>query len=307
MTPELKHSLDDFLVSPEGAEFDIAAMQIRQIFLNRALRGSARYPDYRHRVFRRGAYRHDESRSIHEGLTPRGTVWILKGDLLHLLATSVREAVYDAARYACLEAEQVAAKRSLRSALVGIVLRPPAKFFTRMFVFRGWHDGWRGWFKIWLDCTSDALVWATYLRNRRKPESTLAGHFAAVHRLDGSPRLVGLASAGETERALAWLETARAGGADVALVSNEQAQETRVRVRRVGRLTPLGILRALDKEWQLRPYDALVVFSARPRVIAWRLPGRLRGLNGVIDPKLTDPGENTAQLARLRARGDGLE
>lgn len=304
VTLELQVSLGDFLATPASKEHDIAAMPIRQIFLGRPLAGSARYPDYRHRLFRRGSYRHDETRNVHEGLTPRGPVWMLEGDLHHLLATSAREAAGDAVRYARLEAEQVAVERSLRAALVGIVLRPPTKFFTRMFVFRGWRDGWRGWLKIWLDCTSDALVWTTYLRSRRKPESTRPGHFAIEHRLDGSPRLVGLASGAETERALAWLEAARDVGADVALVSNEQPRKAQLRVRRVGRLTPLGILRALDQEWQLRPYDALAVFTGRPRVVARMLPRRLRGLRGVIDPERTDPGESATHLARLR-RGGG--
>jgi len=302
VTPELRMSLEHFLASPASKKHEIAAMPIRQIFLGRPLAGSARYPDYRHRIFQRGAYRHDETRSVHEGLTPRGPVWMLEGDLQHLLAGSIREAVGDAVRYARLEAEQIAAKRGLRAALVGIVLRPPAKFFTRMFVFRGWRDGWRGWLKIWLDCTSDALVWAHYLRGRRKPESTRAGHFAAEHRLDGSPRLVGLAAGAETERALAWLEAARAAGADVALVSNEQPPNAQLRVRRVGRLTPLVTLAALDREWQLRPYDALAVFSGRPRVVARMLPRRLRGLRGAIDPVRTDPEECATQLARLRER-----
>ena len=292
VTTELRLSLEDYLASPASKEHEIAAMPIRQIFLGRPLAGSARYPDYRHRVLRRGSYRHDETRSVHEGITPRGPVWMLEGDLHHLLATSARETTGDAFRYARLEAEQVTVERSLRAALVGIVFRPPAKFLTRMFVFRGWRDGWRGWLKIWLDCTSDALVWITFLRSRRKPDSTRPGHFAVEHRLDGSPRLVGLASGAETEQALAWLEAARDGGADVALVSNKQPQKAQLRVRRVGRLTPLEILRALDQEWQLRPYDALAVFAGRPKVVARMLPRRLRGLRGVIDPKRTDPKES---------------
>lgn len=301
VSPELRRSLEGFLASPEREEYEIAAMPIRQIFLGRPLTGSARYPDYRHRVFRRGAYRHDETRSVHEGLTPRGPVWMLEGDLRHLLAASTRGAVRDALDYARLEAEQVAARRSLWAALVGILLRPPAKFFTRMLVFRGWRDGWRGWLKIWLDCTSDALVWTIYLRSRRRSESTRAGHFAAEHRLDGSPRLIGLASGAGTERALAWLEAARSHGADVALVSNREPRETRLRVRRIARPKPLVVLRALDREWQLRPYDSLVVFAGRPRAVARMLPRRLRGLRGAIDGERADPRESAELLARLRA------
>jgi len=300
VTPELKHSLDDFLVSPEGAEFDIAAMPIRQIFLNRALRGSARYPDYRHRVFRRGAYRHDESRTVHEGISPRGPVWILDGDLRHELAASTRDAVHDSARYARLEAEQISAPRSLRAAITGIVLRPPAKFLAQMFVFGGWRDGWRGWVKSGLDCSSDALVWTRYLRSGRKPATARPGHFGSEQRREGSVRLVGLTSKDASAKAIAWLEEAKTNGADVSLVGTEAMGVAPVRVRSIRRMTPLGALQALDSEWQLRPYDALVVFGAGPRAVARTLPGRLHGFEGLIDPELSDPRDATERFRRKR-------
>ena len=40
---------------------------------------------------------------------------------------------------------------------------------------------------------------------------------------------------------------------------------------------PLGVLRALDAESQLRPIDALVTFGAPARLIARVLPAELRG------------------------------
>jgi len=306
VTPELRRAIEEFLASPACEQYEIAAMPIRQIFLGRPLEGSARYPDYRHRLFRRGAYRHDETRSVHEGLTAHGPVWILEGDLLHLLAGSVGEAVRDTIRYARLEAEQIAAARSLRTVFAGIVLRPPAKWLARMLVFRGWRDGPRGWLKIWLDCTADVLVWTRYLGSRRTPESVRAGHFAAEHRFEGAARLVGLVSAKETAQALAWLEQAQAGGADVSLVASAEPANASVRPRGIRRLTPLAALRALDREWQLRPYDALVVFAARPRVVARMLPRRLRGLRGLVDGDLVDPRELAERLERERDQHGGL-
>ena len=59
---------------------------------------------YSHRLLRREAYRHDEQRTVHEGLVPHGPVHPFEGDLLHLLAVNWREALADAWRYARLEA-----------------------------------------------------------------------------------------------------------------------------------------------------------------------------------------------------------
>ncbi|MHB8060729.1 MAG: glycosyltransferase family 2 protein, partial [Gaiellaceae bacterium] len=148
VTAELRSAIEAFLLSPASEQYEIAAMPIQQLFLGKTLDGSARYPDYRHRLFRRDAYRHDETRSVHEGMTARGPVWVLEGDLLHLLAGSVGEAVRDTVRYARLEAEQIAPSRSLPTVFTGLVLRPPAKWLARMFAFRGWRDGPRGWLKI---------------------------------------------------------------------------------------------------------------------------------------------------------------
>jgi Glycosyl transferase family 2 len=303
VTPELRYSLETFLVSPEGAEFDIAAMPIRQIFLGRALRGSARYPDYRHRVFRRGAYRHDESRTVHEGISPHGPVWILGGDLRHELAASARDAVRDSARYARLEAEQISAPRGLRAVITGIVLRPPVKFLAQMFVFGGWRDGWRGWMKSGLDCSSDAIVWTRYLRSGRKPVIARSGHFGSEQRREGSVRLVGLTSKDASATAIAWLDEAKTNGADVSLVGTGVLGVGPVRVRSIRRITPLRALRALDSEWQLRPYDALVVFGAGSKAIARTLPSRLRGFAGLINPELSYPRALTERLRRERDEG----
>jgi len=306
VTPELRQAIEEFLASPACEQYEIAAMPIRQLFLGKPLEGSARYPDYRHRLFRRGAYRHDETRSVHEGLTAQGPVYVLEADLLHLLAGSIGDAARDTIRYARLEAEQIAVARSFPAAFAGLVLRPPAKWLARMLAFRGWRDGPRGWLKISLDCTADFLVWARYLRSRRKPASVRAGHFATEHRFEGAPHLVGLTSAKEADRAIDWLEQAQAGGADVSLVASGEPTGASVRVRRARRLTPLAAIQALDREWQLRPYDALVVFAARPKVLVRLLPRRLRGLQGLIDGNSSDPRETAERLERKRGSANGV-
>ncbi len=308
VTPELRFEIESFLSSSVSDEYELAAMPIRQLFLGRPLSDSARYPDYRHRLFRRGAYHHDELRSVHEGLVPKGRVWALQNDLVHLLAGSLREATRDSLRYASLEADLIEGG-SLRRALQGIMIRPPAKLFARMFVFRGWRDGWRGWLKIWLDCTTDALVWAHHLRGKRRPGPGRRGHFAGEQPAEGPPRLVALASKNETARAKAWLERAAQDGADVALLTGGTcgARHAAVAMRAIalGRLSALGTLRALDREWQLRPYDALVPFGSRARAIARRLPSRFRGFAGVIDPRGLDPEEGLSIAWRRREEGGG--
>lgn len=75
LAAEMRALLDD---PPAGVR--MAAIPMRDLFLGRPLGPSARYPRYRHRLFRRGAFRHDESRTVHEGLWPDGPTVPLKGD-----------------------------------------------------------------------------------------------------------------------------------------------------------------------------------------------------------------------------------
>ncbi|MHB8060728.1 MAG: hypothetical protein ACYDHO_07850, partial [Gaiellaceae bacterium] len=154
------------------------------------------------------------------------------------------------------------------------------------------------------DCSADVLVWTRYLHSRRRPASVRAGHFASEHRLEGGVRLVGLASAREADRAAAWLEQARAGGADASLVTTGEPADASIGRRRARRLTPLAALQALDREWQVRPYDALVVFAARAKVVARMLPPRLRGLRGLVDGELADPRETAKRLEQERGQGN---
>ncbi len=93
VSPTLAASIREMLADPPGAEIRMAALPMRDVFLGRPLGPSARYPRYRHRLFRLGAFRHDESRTVHEGLWPDGPVLPLEGELEHLLATTWREAL----------------------------------------------------------------------------------------------------------------------------------------------------------------------------------------------------------------------
>jgi hypothetical protein len=281
VSPELRDSIRAFLAGPHEPGYDIACLPLRQRFLGRDLGPSARYPGYRARLFRRGAYRHDETRLVHEGLWPAGPAMPLDGDLVHLLADSWREALGDAARYARLDAGQLAGARRAREFVAGIVLRPVVKLAWRLVVYGAWRDGAHGLAKILLDAGTDAAVWG--IRLFRAPVAAPragvpSGHFAPVSPATGPVKLVGLARrAGEAEALAAWLRRAGAAGADVALVAPPGAAADGVRVRPLDGRGPLAVVRALDAENQLRAADALVLARGPARAATAFVPSTLRG------------------------------
>lgn len=287
---EVREMLDD---PPAGVR--MAALPMRDIFLGRGLGRSARYPRYRHRLFRRGAFRHDESRTVHEGLWPDGLTAALEGELRHLLASSWPEAFRDAVAYARLEAAQ-RPRPSAREALFGAVARPAAKLVYRLFVYGGWRDGWRGAVRIWLDCLTDSL--ATVYSFREGMSDGAGQHDRQPPRL-GPPRLVGVAtSAAGTARLARWLEEAAHAGADVTLIAAGPTGETAVRHRGLDGSGPGALARALDAEDQVRPIDALVLGGRRERFLLGAAPRSLRG----AVPPLHPTGSAAAAVRFVRER-----
>ena len=145
-----------FLADPGDA--DLCALPLRERFLGAWLGPAAKYPNYRLRLFRRGAYRHDEARLVHEGLVSRGPVRPLDGELEHLLADGWSEALRDTWLYARLDAAQAPALGGAVAYARALVARPAAKFAYRLVVDGGWRDGLAGLVRIGLDCLSDVLV-----------------------------------------------------------------------------------------------------------------------------------------------------
>jgi glycosyltransferase involved in cell wall biosynthesis len=302
VTPELRADIEAFLEDvPDGV--DICGVPCRDVFLGGRLGPSAKYPKYRLRMFRRGAYRHDEDRKVHEGLWAFGRTWPFEGDLEHVLAATPAEAVRDALTYTRLEVEQMSGPASPLAYLRGIFVRPFVKFWYRLLIEGGWRDGWRGFAKVWLDCASDAVVWIRRLvRRGRTQDGPAQKHFSKVRERRGSVRLLALA-AGEQSAAKAagWLLAAREAGADVSLVTDSPPPIDRdLHVRPVDRLRPLRLIRALDAELQLRGFDALVPFGRRERRLARLLPPELRSPYGELDPG-TDPAE-AERLVRAKTR-----
>jgi hypothetical protein len=281
VTPDLAREIERMLSEPAPGA-DMAALPMRDVFLGRPLGPSARYPRYRHRLFRRGAYRHDESRAVHEGLWPDGPTTPLEGELLHQLASSWGEALHDARAYARLEATQ-RDRPGPGGALVGILLRPAAKLAYRVLLYGAWRDGWRGLAKVWLECAADSL--STIERLRRSGAEIGEGGFGQQAPRRGPVRLVGIAfGAGGTERLAAWLARAAAAGADVSLISGDPTAEASVRRRPLPRATPGSLIRALDAEDQVRPIDALVPAGRPERLLTRLAPRSLRGAAGLLQP-----------------------
>jgi hypothetical protein len=290
VTPELATEIRRLLDAPPQG-IDIAALPLRDLFLGRSLDRSNRFPRYRLRMFRRGSYRHDESRTVHEGLWANGPVWPIEHTLRHILASSLSEAVRDTVAYARLEADQRAGV-SLREASVGIVVRPAAKFAYRTFVYGGWRDGWQGLLKIALECGGDAL--GTGLRVGRGRAGG-AGGFGQETPLLGPVRIVGVATGRRGAKRLApWLEDAAAAGAEVAMIAPAAGGSTSLRRRAPDGSGPGAMVRALDAEEQLRPIDALVLGDRRAALLVRLAPEALRGAGPPI-------GRGTAAVAAVAA------
>lgn len=294
VSAELRREIERFLAHPPDG-VDLAGLPLREIFLGRALGSSAKYPKYRHRLLRRGAYRHDEARTVHEGFIPEDVVQPFEGDLIHLLATTWSEAIGDAWRYARLEAGQLHGRRSPAAWVSGALVRPAAKLLYRLAIDGGWRDGWQGLARISLDCATDTAVWTRQLLGRRGSErgrSGVAGsaHYGSRRLRRGRVRVVGVApDAGTAAAAERWLMSARAAGADVALIGAcPVAAQGTIRVRSLRRLGLLALIRALDAEDQLRPIDTVVAFGWRSRMLLRGVPPGLRGELSDITQE-TDP------------------
>jgi hypothetical protein len=299
VSPELAGEIVAFLADPP-AGVRMGAIPMRDAFLGGSLGPSIRYPRYRHRLFRRGAFRHDESRTVHEGLWPDGPVAPFGGELTHLLASTWREAIGDALAYARLEGSQ-RSRPGPGEAVVGLFVRPTVKLAYRVLLYGAWRDGWRGLTKVWLECAADALGTVYRLRGGIEGGS---GGFGQEPPRQGPVRIVGVAlrPAGAA-RVAAWLERAAAAGADVALVGAEPPDGTPLRRRALAGRGPSALVRAIDAEDQLRPLDALLVAGRRERARLRLLPGALRG---VVPPLSPAEAPERAQ-SRLRAQSRGQE
>ncbi|HEX5609713.1 MAG TPA: glycosyltransferase family 2 protein [Solirubrobacterales bacterium] len=296
VSPQLAAEIEAFLAAPPAA-VRMGAIPMRDVFLGAPLGPSTRYPRYRHRLFRRGAFRHDESRGVHEGLWPDGPVHPFSGELTHLLASSWGEAVRDARAYARLEGSQ-RGRPGAAEAVVGILIRPAVKLAYRVGLYGGWRDGWRGIGKVWLECAADSLA---TLHRLRHGVAGGAGGFGQEPPRVGPVRIAGVALSARGAGQLApWLQRAAKAGADVVLIGAEPPGDSSVRHRPLAGGRPGALARAIDAEDQLRPVDALLLAGRRERAALRLLPGALRGATAPLSPAASPP-EATAAL-RVQSR-----
>ena len=293
ISPRLRESIEALLADPPPGQ-DMAVFALRNRFLGGPLGPSAKYPSYRSRLFRRGAYRHDEGRAVHEGIELRGRPLILAGDLEHELAGSAREALGDLWRYARLDSRHVARPPGPGGYVKGIVVRPAAKLAYRTLIDGGWRDGWRGMAKISLDVLSDALVWTMVLlgAGRRDQDSGAPPEHFGRRRVGPAKIVAVAAGASATAQAARWLERLHERGADVALVCDVPGPAATIPVQQVRRLQPLSAIHALETEMHVRPIDAVVPVGRRAQLILRAVPAGLRptiaGLGVEYEPSAAD-------------------
>lgn len=318
LTPALAAEIEAFLQEARS-DVSIAVLPMRQRFLGATLGPCAHYPFYRPRMFRRGAYRHDEDRTVHEGLYARTRPWVFTNDMYHELAEGWGEALSDGWAYARLEARQLKGS-SLRTCLTGLFLRPPLKFIYQFALLGGWRDGWRGVGKLALDSLVDAAVWLRYLlglswasrsideigqdggariesrqlgqpagagepRQTRESQDARQVHYGRRTERVGPVRIALICSARAlaSARVTRWIADSERAGIWVTVISSCGQAPAGVRLHRVARLGPVLVMRALDAERQLGPLDGLVWVDRWMRPLLRAIPSTLRSYSPIMD------------------------
>jgi hypothetical protein len=283
--PALAAAIRRFLADPElTATHDMAMLAMRHRFLGRELGAAMQAPGYRPRLFRRDAYRHDEGRTVHEGLWPGGPALpIDDGVMLHELAGSWQEAWTDLRAYAALEAEQFGGAVTPAAVAKGVLPRPVAKAAYRLLVDGGWRDGWQGAARIAGESAADALTWVRLARGGMRPGAPEA-HFGSGAVRRGAVKVVAVATSTRAAAPAGRLLAAHAAaGAEAVLVAPAGVRAPDgVRLRAVARPGGLAWARALDAEHQARPVDGLLLAGpgVRGRVRLARAAGVPR-----VDPR----------------------
>jgi hypothetical protein len=310
LSPELVGEIGQFLRQDSGG-YDMGVIPLREHYLGRPLGPSAHYPFYRPRLFRRGAYWHDETRTVHEGLHPRTLPWIFTADMHHERADRLAEALRDAHAYAQLEARQLS-PRGPSAYLAGIALRPAAKFLYQLLVLGGWRDSWRGVLKTGIECAADAEVWLRHIPRRQAPsperedEGPPPPHYGRRKQRVGPIRLaaVGRVRALERPEVRRWLDEAVACGGWVTVFTPGSGCPGHggLRHHALPRLAPIALMRALDAERQLGPLDATVALDASARAVLSAIPGAVRSYSPILG--LDRPAGVVVQELRRSSRGE---
>ncbi|HEY1730302.1 MAG TPA: glycosyltransferase family 2 protein [Terriglobales bacterium] len=138
LAQEIKQTLAN---SPSAAGFWIPR---RNFFLGRWIRRGGFYPDFKLRLFRRGAGSF-EDRLVHEDLRVQGSTAKLKNHLLHHAYPTLDSYLEHMNRYSSLGAQMVTARDGRAGfSFVDIVIRPRLTFFYNYVLRGGFLDGREG-------------------------------------------------------------------------------------------------------------------------------------------------------------------
>lgn len=273
--PALAQQLDAFLAEPPSDTVHLGVLPMRHRFLGRRLGPAGRYPFYRRRLIRRGSYRHDEARAVHEGLSVRERPWVFTADLEHELAGSLSEALRDTWAYAQLSAAAIGPV-SDRDLLLGVLIRPPLKLAFGAVALGGMRDGALGLLRLALECGADAATWTLARHRNGRGPAAIPGHFSRRPQADRPSHILAI---GDPRPHWGWLEEAADAGALVSVVAGAGQASPRLgggeclRVRTADRRGPLSLLRAADAEAQISPITRGIALDRVGSLVLRLVPG----------------------------------
>jgi len=143
VTPELAAEITGVLNQPgDRAGFRVPRVTFH---LGRWIRTTDWYPDYQLRLYdrRRASWASEPRRLVHESVTARGPVGLLRHELQHYAYRDIAHHHDTMQRYTTLAARQMAAA-GRRAGLFDLMVHPPAAFLRNYVLKRGFLDGSTG-------------------------------------------------------------------------------------------------------------------------------------------------------------------
>lgn len=131
-------------MTPPKRDFNGCWIRRRNKFMSRWIEHGGFWPDWKLRLFRRGAGQF-EGRLVHEDVHVEGnTARIVSGAIIHHSYPTLSDYIEHMNRYSSLGAEMVVAKGKVQFSFINIVLRPVFTFLYNYFFRLGFLDGREG-------------------------------------------------------------------------------------------------------------------------------------------------------------------
>ena len=140
ISDELKSELLN--IKNEGAKADVYAMSWKVYYMNRWIRHSGWYPNYKERLFNKRSASWNES-NLHEKLIYEGVAVKLKGDLYHYTYKDIDDQLEKINRYTTIAAEGLYAK-GIKASFIKSVFGSIWRFKKVYFLKLGFLDGLAG-------------------------------------------------------------------------------------------------------------------------------------------------------------------